>query len=493
MSKYDFEIDLSANTSTGMILNQIQKGSVVLEFGCATGRMTRYMKEALDCRVYIVELDPGAYETALQYACDGVCGDILALEWAEKFRNIAFDAVIFADVLEHLTAPERALEEAAKLLKDTGRLFVSVPNITHNDILLKACDERFDYTATGLLDDTHVHFWGLQNMKALSGKWGLQISSIQGTYCPTGYTEQAPALRNTLLENILHQRQCGEVYQFVVTMEKTDGVQMDVQFRTPAVRSHIYLDLGEGIQAQNVVAFDSEYAGEGVYHSHYVLTPTENLRAIRFDPVEFQGCILRSISICQDQQPMPLDFSDGISLEQGVLLPGTDPSVTATVLNGNMPVTVDAQFLLPGEAYVAALDTAAKKLDADRVRYQTEAQHLENVCADRQAVIDVQEKEIKALRTSVTAISAQEKLLRKELSSVTAENAQLRQDVCAYILLANNKEKYALEVEGQRDAWAAQVQRYENMKIVKIRAFAARIYKALKKRIKRLLGKGGQK
>ena len=49
MSKYDFEIDLSNRTSTGIILNKIKPGSVVLEFGCATGRMTRYMKEAMDC------------------------------------------------------------------------------------------------------------------------------------------------------------------------------------------------------------------------------------------------------------------------------------------------------------------------------------------------------------------------------------------------------------------------------------------------------------
>ena len=39
MSKYDFDLDLSGNTSTGIILGKVNKGSVVLEFGCATGRM----------------------------------------------------------------------------------------------------------------------------------------------------------------------------------------------------------------------------------------------------------------------------------------------------------------------------------------------------------------------------------------------------------------------------------------------------------------------
>ena len=516
MSKYDFEIDLSANTSTGMILGQIPEGACVLEFGCATGRMTRYMKEAMGCRVYIVEYDRGAYETALQYAEDGICDDIMTFSWAEKFRDVAFDAVIFADVLEHLPAPEQALAAAAKLLKDTGKLFVSVPNVTHNDILLKATQEHFDYTATGLLDDTHIHFWGLNNLKALDGQWGLHIRTIQGTYCPTGYTEQAPEQDDHVLQNILRQRQCGEVYQFVVTLAKTDSQTLKTEFRAPTVRSHIYLDLGNGFNAEDVVAFDSVYEGNGVYRSSCVLPANENLRAVRFDPVEFQSCILCSISVCQDQQ-LPLQFGDGVVLTEGVLLPGTDPSVMAEVRNDGA-VTVEARFLLPGKEYVAFLDAAAKKLGADCDRHQAENRQLELICAHRQDVINVQDAAIRDLRASVAAMSAQEKLLRKELTTVAEDNAQLRQDVCAYIILANNKEKYAIEVEKERDACQARIRqldaeiiryqdtvtyyqneltryqnevtRYENMKIIKMRAFAARIYKGLKRRAKKLLKRG---
>ncbi|MBR6614602.1 MAG: class I SAM-dependent methyltransferase, partial [Lachnospiraceae bacterium] len=149
MSKYDFEIDLSEHTSTGKILSKIEKGSVVLEFGCANGRMTKHMKENMGCQVYIVEYDQGAYEEAKQFAVDGLCEDIMKFGWAEKFSGIAFDAIIFADVLEHLSNPERVLEKAGKLLKHDGCIYVSIPNITHNDIVLKAMEERFDYTETG--------------------------------------------------------------------------------------------------------------------------------------------------------------------------------------------------------------------------------------------------------------------------------------------------------------------------------------------------------
>lgn len=478
MSKYDFEIDLSANTSTGMILGQIQAGSVVLEFGCATGRMTRYMKEAMGCHVYIVEYDPGAFEIARQYAEDGLCDDILTFRWAEKFQGIAFDAIIFADVLEHLSAPERVLTEAAKLLKDTGRVYVSVPNLTHNDILLKACRERFDYTATGLLDDTHIHFWGMENMKELGSKCGLHLRSLEGTYCATGDTEQGMPAQDRLLENILRRRQCGEVYQFVATFDKNGAEEATVTFRVPAVRSHIYLDRGNGFNATDVICVESEPVGPGIYRSHVTLEDTADLRAIRFDPVEFQGCIVRNVSICQAEE-LPLHYVSGVALEDGTLLPGEDPMILANVLPENGPVTLDAEFVLPGGEYVDMLSAGCTGLQL----------RIETITAEHRVAVAAREAEKKVLQKDLQAMSAVRDTLQKTVARLETDKADLQRDVCAYIVLANNKEKYALEVERERDALKAEVSRYENMKIVKMRAFAARIYKALKRRIKRLLRK----
>ena len=168
MSKYDFDLDLSGNTSTGMILSKIKKGSTVLEFGCATGRMTRYMQEALDCRVYIVEFEESAFQKAVEYAEDGLCDDIMTFRGREKFQDVRFDAVICADVLEHLSDPEAVLRAAAELLTEDGAIHISLPNITHNDVLLKAFRERFDYTKVGLLDNTHVHFWCCKSRRKTS-------------------------------------------------------------------------------------------------------------------------------------------------------------------------------------------------------------------------------------------------------------------------------------------------------------------------------------
>jgi hypothetical protein len=54
IKQYDVAISIDENTPEMKIMRHIQPNSIVLEFGPAYGRMTKYMKETLDCKVYIV-------------------------------------------------------------------------------------------------------------------------------------------------------------------------------------------------------------------------------------------------------------------------------------------------------------------------------------------------------------------------------------------------------------------------------------------------------
>ncbi len=358
MSKYDFKIDLSEQSSTGLILNKIANGSVILEFGCATGRMTRYMKEILGCKVYIVEYDQGAFEQALQYAEDGICDDIMKFQWCERFKEIQFDAILFADVLEHLTTPEKVLEEAGKLLKEDGCIYASIPNITHNDILLKMMDERFDYTSTGILDDTHVHFWGLGNITHLSEQCGLNVRTVEATYRQSGDTEQYdlyPYKADLFMENTLKERLCGEVYQFVVTLGKKEPSTPVVKIKGPSIYSYLYVDRGDGFNPNDVITFVSEASGNGSYLAHYVISASEKIQKLRFDPLEGQSCILQKLSICQDGIELPIQSDDGLELTDGLFLPGEDPSITVTVKPNGGEITVDAEILILGRRYIDLL------------------------------------------------------------------------------------------------------------------------------------------
>ena len=76
MGKYDFELELVYQNSLLIILEQIAPHSIILEFGPANGRLTRYLKEQMSCQVYLVELDGETGREALKYGQDLVVGDI---------------------------------------------------------------------------------------------------------------------------------------------------------------------------------------------------------------------------------------------------------------------------------------------------------------------------------------------------------------------------------------------------------------------------------
>lgn len=448
MSKYDFEIDLSENTSTGMILSKIEEGSVVLEFGCATGRMTRYMKEQLGCRVYIVEYDEQAFRVAREYAEDGLCDDIMSFRWVEKFREIAFDAIVFADVLEHLSGPEQVLAKAAELLKPTGSIHVSLPNITHNDILLKAHAERFDYTSTGLLDDTHVHFWGMRNLAALAENTGLTLRSVGGTYCPAcGTEQQVEPGGQPLLENILRERQCGEIYQFVMTLDKIPGGETCCSFPVSAITGHIYLDLGDDFQPENVVPVRCVYSGKGSYLLRYQQDNPGNIKRIKFDPVEMQGCILRQISIRQGERELPLIVPAGIALEDGLYLPGDDPMVYANVPDADTALTVEAEILLPGAGYLQILQRACEEKHAQ----------LESLMGENDSFA----REKRELQNTVDELTAEAEKTGARMAELEQKNREQNRDVCAYIMLANNKDQHILEQKQQLREQKQQIQKLE--------------------------------
>ncbi len=228
-SKYFANIErIHENASHGIILSQITPGSMVLECGCATGYMTRYMKEALDAKVSIVELNPSDYDQAKKYAADGICTDLESREWWDYYQGRKFDYILFADVLEHLRNPERVLKWAVDLLKEDGTIIASIPNVAHADILVNLLNGRWNYTPLGLLDNTHIHFWAEKNLDGLFRQAGLTVVEQDYTILSPFTTEQKSE-ENILgllpaIYTLCHQP-FADVYQFVFSAKKMDFVR----------------------------------------------------------------------------------------------------------------------------------------------------------------------------------------------------------------------------------------------------------------------------
>src|SRR4030095_8788948 len=67
-----------------------------------------------------------------------------------------YDAIIYGDVVEHLSDPLRVVRELNRCLAPGGVVVVSVPNVAHVWVRLSLLVGRFDYGERGILDRTHL-------------------------------------------------------------------------------------------------------------------------------------------------------------------------------------------------------------------------------------------------------------------------------------------------------------------------------------------------
>lgn len=237
-NKYDTNVTLEENSSLTYMLKNIKAGSTVLEFGPATGYMTKYLKEEMHCHVYIVEIDADAFEKANVYAEDGICGNAEEREWCEKFQNIHFDYITFADVLEHLVNPWQVLERATKLLKeDIGKILVSIPNIGHNAVLVDLFNNKFEYRKTGIMDNTHLRFFTHDSAVEMFRKCGLYVMNEDAVVFNLEYAGLGNS-ENDVSENVwreLQLRKYGFVNQFLFTLATKKTVTERIEEKKSAI------------------------------------------------------------------------------------------------------------------------------------------------------------------------------------------------------------------------------------------------------------------
>ena len=223
VDKYDFELDMIGDNSNSLILREIVPNSNVLEFGPAHGRMTKYLKETLNCTISIVEKDTESGTQASIFSnypfVGDYWGDIEKYNWLDKFNvlHIKFDYVIFADVLEHLYNPWEVLSSVKRVLKDTGSVLISVPNVAHNSVLIDLFNNKFEYREVGLLDNTHIRFFTQPSLLDMVTKAGFSVKKILDAHNAVENTEFKNSFED-VPEDVaifLKQREYGDVYQFV--------------------------------------------------------------------------------------------------------------------------------------------------------------------------------------------------------------------------------------------------------------------------------------
>jgi SAM-dependent methyltransferase len=171
----------------------------VLEIGCGAGELGRLLKQR-GHYVAGVELVPEAAEAARRRLDHVVRADVETDDL--PFTPGSFDAVIFADVLEHLIDPWRVLREGAALLSPNGCVVASIPNVQNVDVVWRLLRGRWDYRERGILDRGHLRFFTLHGVRALFEQAGLTVEYVGCRY------------RRTLLRETLSFLTAGRMRAF---------------------------------------------------------------------------------------------------------------------------------------------------------------------------------------------------------------------------------------------------------------------------------------
>ena len=219
MSKYHIqEIELNGESSHAKLLKLVGTNKKVLEMGCATGYVSKMMKEKLNCYVTGIEIDPDAAKEAEKHCEKVIVGDIEEMDFSTTLGKERFDVITFGDVLEHLNDPSKILKALYPFLVDDGYILASIPNIAHISVALELLEGKFEYRSLGLLDDTHIRFFTKKSILSLFRKAGYEIVFWDRVIVRPEDTEFQTALESypySLLSFFEAGNECL-TYQFIV-------------------------------------------------------------------------------------------------------------------------------------------------------------------------------------------------------------------------------------------------------------------------------------
>jgi SAM-dependent methyltransferase len=148
----------------------------VLDVGCAEGANAEVLRGRGATHIAGVELDEAFAAKARKRYDEVVCGRVPDdLSWPED----SFDTILCYDILEHLYDPWGVTAQLARLLKPGGQMHVSLPNARSKELWLPLLREgRFRYQPEGIMDVTHLRFFGRRDAVDIVEGAGLDVVSV---------------------------------------------------------------------------------------------------------------------------------------------------------------------------------------------------------------------------------------------------------------------------------------------------------------------------
>ncbi|MBP7652682.1 class I SAM-dependent methyltransferase [Candidatus Dependentiae bacterium] len=139
----------------------------VLDIGCAGGA---FPKAAFDLGFEITGIEPSKWLSEYgrtQYNIDIRTGTLESHDFQER----QFDIITLWDVLEHISCPEMTLIKIDKLLKDSGRLVLTYPDI--NSFTSRILGKNWPF-----LLSVHLYYFNRKTIRKFLEKYGYEVEYV---------------------------------------------------------------------------------------------------------------------------------------------------------------------------------------------------------------------------------------------------------------------------------------------------------------------------
>ena len=222
---YEYEVDLKSDMAAAAVIRMVKPGSRVLEIGAGSGSISRQLVKHKQCEVVALERNPISVEKLKKFCASVQNLDLNDDTWPEMLVESAglkgeaakFDYVLAADVLEHLYDPWTVLKAMKRMLNENGRVILSLPHASHSSVLTAFYNGDIQMNEWGLLDKTHIRFFGLKNIDGLYESAGLSVVNVHYVIRHPEETEFAVQWRALPMDvkNTLIRRNLSNIYQVV--------------------------------------------------------------------------------------------------------------------------------------------------------------------------------------------------------------------------------------------------------------------------------------
>jgi 2-polyprenyl-3-methyl-5-hydroxy-6-metoxy-1,4-benzoquinol methylase len=204
-----------------LIRRYARQGGTLLDLGAAGGELGSSVREQFTRTIgfeYNVDCLPQLLGRF----------DAVVITDLERVKSLPqrVDAIVLADVLEHLRNPARALALVREAVAPDGFVFISVPNIANITVRLGLLFGIFEYHDRGILDHTHLRFYTLRTIRREIERAGFRILAVRGSSVPVrliiGRYTPEPLLRlgERLLTWITRVWRSLFAYQIIVVAQR---------------------------------------------------------------------------------------------------------------------------------------------------------------------------------------------------------------------------------------------------------------------------------